>query len=153
MPKIRRSNFEQSQFDRVRFRRDKHYTLGEFKECDLIQGETLDRFWYRPDLADRDAEKNEYFFVVRRATDLQRRQQCDGCIRRHEATRLSCTAHYDGEQESPYVDMSKLYEFGAYDASRYYVFDDMEQVFDSLAFPSVYGVWVTIRHYKVPTNR
>jgi hypothetical protein len=81
------------------------YKLSAFSDCTFVRGNTLERFWERPDTVVPEGK----YFLVRTLPESQIRQQCDACVGQHEPTNVTCSQTLD--RESPYVDDTILYNF------------------------------------------
>jgi hypothetical protein len=84
---------------------DDMYRVQNFTEATYVQGETLRRFWARPDLHASD-DKTLQFFLVYSPSQRQLEFHCDKCVARHKMLNLACSMNK--HQPTQFIDITLL---------------------------------------------
>ena len=69
---------------------DDTFRVTNFSMATYVRGQTLERFWHRPDL-NKSEDSTVQYFLVYRATPRQMADGCDRCVTHHRPTNLACS--------------------------------------------------------------
>lgn len=123
---------------------DERFHVRKFADATYVQGETLRRYWHRPDLeseADRPAPDAKYFLVYSPTND-QLEQACDRCASFHKPTNPVC-ARNTVTKQTPMVDPTTLYNFVTPLAGPNVGFDVLAED-QPLGRTKVHGEWIRL---------
>lgn len=116
------------------------FCTSNFAEATYIAGETLERFWERPDLHVHPSNADIKFFLVKKPSHLQVEFGCDACPSYHKKKNLSCSMTM--KRETPYMMTGYLYPFMG-KPKPMYAYHIVERIVPA-GKNTVYGAWVVL---------